>query len=355
MCTAGKITIDTADEADALYIMTLPQTNDRTYRLEADQSPSCFEFPYPGLSLELEWPDGGSIRSTLPPWTEDQAAYFFSSDAVSPETPLPSECLNGSNLGGSVLDDMLHFMEPNPAECGDMWWKAWDELVEVGFEHDGTANDDTAQARPLSPGSPYIPSLVGADLVKGYLPAQDDPEDSDSVETSLPREQRAWSPPDPAVPMPMEEAASELPEAGLSRTPCRDRRARPTDSPGTCKRARGCPDGSRQHKLPVRLVKVVVSNITPVAQHFRWKRRRTLWCEDNGQETWSREDLSIYVLAGLPFLSLVVQPGGYGYAVTLVWDEKSERFSGYNAMNGKWVRITCEEMVRMLENPEVGV
>ncbi|KAK6857636.1 hypothetical protein PG995_006463 [Apiospora arundinis] len=72
------------------------------------------------------------------------------------------------------------------AECGDKWCEAWEELVKGGVEHDGTANDDTVQAPSLSPASPYIPSLDGADLVKGYLPAQNDPEDSVSVEASLP-------------------------------------------------------------------------------------------------------------------------------------------------------------------------
>ncbi|KAK7937569.1 uncharacterized protein PG986_014437 [Apiospora aurea] len=330
--------------------MTLPQTNDQAYRLEAGQYASCFDFSYPGLSLELEWLDCGSINSTLLPWTEDQAADFSYSEAVSPKTPLPSECLDGSNFGGSILGEILHILEQHPAECGDKWRKVWDELVKVGCEHDGTANDGTAQARSLSPASPYSPS-GGAGPVKSHLPAQDGPEDSAAPEASLPREQRAWSPADPAVPMPMEEAASELPEAGLSRIPCRKRKTKQTDSLRPCKRAKGCPAGSRQR---VRLVEVI-SRIKPEDQHVHWDRRRVLWCEKDGQETWSREDLSTYVLAGLPFLSVVVRPGGYGYPVTLMWNEKSERFSGYNAMTRKWVRITCEEMAGMLENPAVGV
>ena len=61
------------------------------------------------------------------------------------------------------------------------------------------------------------------------------------------------------------------------------------------------------------------------------------------------------MLAGLPFLSLIVRPGGYGFPVPLVWDEKTQRFSGYNAMDRKWVRITCGEMAEMLEDPNVGV
>ena len=61
------------------------------------------------------------------------------------------------------------------------------------------------------------------------------------------------------------------------------------------------------------------------------------------------------VLAGLPFLSLIARPSGYGLPVPLVWDEESQRFSGYNAMDRKWVRITWDEMARMLEDPNVGV
>ncbi|KAK6860861.1 hypothetical protein PG995_004497 [Apiospora arundinis] len=186
MCTAENITTNTADKAYALPTMTWPQTNDQAYRLEADQNSSCFDFPYLGLSLGLERLDGGSTRSTLSPWTEDQAADFPFDRAVSPKTLLPSECLNGSNLGIAILDDMLYFLGKNPAECGDKWCEAWEELVKGGVEHDGTSNDDTVQARSLSPASPSIPSLDGADLVKGYLPAQNDPEDSVSVEASLP-------------------------------------------------------------------------------------------------------------------------------------------------------------------------
>ncbi|KAK6860947.1 hypothetical protein PG995_004583 [Apiospora arundinis] len=186
MCTAENITTNTADKAYALPTMTWPQTNDQAYRLEADQNPSCFDFPYLGLSLGLERLDGGSTRSTLSPWTEDQAADFPFDRAVSPKTLLPSECLNGNNLGIAILDDMLYFLGKNPAECGDKWCEAWEELVKGGVEHDGTSNDDTVQARSLSPASPSIPSWDGVDLVKGYLPAQNDPEDSVSVGATLP-------------------------------------------------------------------------------------------------------------------------------------------------------------------------
>ncbi|KAK6858734.1 hypothetical protein PG995_005298 [Apiospora arundinis] len=158
-----------------------------------------------------------------------------------------------------------------------------------------------------------------------------------------------WSHPDPAISMPMEEDISQVAKEEILRTPCRKRKARQADESRPCKRARGRPADPTW-----RLVEVV-SRITPVAQHLCWKRRCALWDDVLGQEAWSSVDLSPYVLAGLPFLSLVVRPGGYGFPVPLVWDEKMQSFSGYNAMNQKWVRITCGEMARMLKDPNVGV
>ena len=202
-------------------------------------------------------------------------------------------------------------------------------VKEVGLGHDETMNDNTVQACSLIPEPPYGPSLGGAGQVKGYLAAQDDPENSVPLEASLPREHRVWSRPDPVAPMQMEEAALELPEAGLSRTPCRKRKAGQTGSPSPCKRPRG---RSTRHKVSVRLVEVV-SKITPDDQHFCWDRRRALWCGHLGQETWGSEDLSTYVLAGMPFLSLIMRPGGYGFPVPLVWDGKAQRFSHESKMD----------------------
>ncbi|KAK8013639.1 hypothetical protein PG991_009232 [Apiospora marii] len=336
MCTSENITINSAHEAHGLPIMTLPQTNDQAHQLEADYHSFCFDFSYHGLSLELEQLGSEGIMSILPPWTEDQTAGFFFSKPVAPITPLPLECLDGNNLEGSILDDMLYFLEQNPAECGDKWGMAWDELFKAGLGHDETTIGDTVQAHSLSSARSRGQSLGGVGHVNGFRPAQDDPEDSVSLEASPPQEHRAWSRPDPAVSMSMEEAASEVPAAELSRNPCGKRKARQIDNPRPFKRARGHSAGSTRHKVSVRLVEVVF-RITPVAQHFCWKRRCALWDDGLGQESWTSEDLSCYVLAGLPFLSLVVRPSGYGFPVPLAWDEESHRFSGYNAMNRKWL------------------
>ncbi|KAK6858659.1 hypothetical protein PG995_005223 [Apiospora arundinis] len=349
MCTSENITINSAHEAHGLPIMTLPQTNDQAHQLEADYHSFCFDFSYHGLSLELEQLGSEGIMSILPPWTEDQTAGFFFSKPVVPITPLPLECLDGNNLEGAILDDMLYFLEQNPAEYDDKWWRAWDELLEVGLGHDGTTNDDAAQTRSLSSERSRSQSLGGVGQVNGSVLVQDDLEDSIPPAASLPLEHYGWSHPDPAISMSMEEDVSQLAQAEISGTPCRKRKARKADESRPCKRARGRPAGSTW-----RLVEVV-SRITPVAQRFFWKRRGALWDDVLGQESWSSEDLSPYVLAGLPFLSLVVRPGGYGFPVPLVWDEKMQSFSGYNAMNRKWVRITCDEMARMLEDPNVGV
>ena len=57
---------------------------------------------------------------------------------------------------------------------------------------------------------------------------------------------------------------------------------------------------------------------------------------DRGQKSRdNREDLLGYCLAGLPFLSLIVRPCGDGFLISLVWDEKTQRFSGYDDINGK--------------------
>jgi len=349
MCTAENVSIDTVHEAHDLPIMALPRTNDPAHQLEEDYYSSCFDFSYHGLSLELERIGSEGILSILPPWTEDQAADFFSSKAIAPITPLSSECLDGSNFEDPILDDMLCFLEQNPAECDDKWRGAWDELLEVGLGHDGTTNDDAAQARSLSSPRSRSQSLGGVGQVNGSLPAQDDLEDPISPAASLPLEHYPWSHPDPIISMSMEADVSQVAEAEISGTPCRKRKARQADESVPCKRARGRPAGSTW-----RLVEVV-SRITPVAQHFCWKRRCALWDDGLGQESWSSEDLSPYMLEGLPFRSLVVRPGGYGFPVPLVWDEKTQRFSGYNAMNRKWVRITYGAMDRMLEDPNVGV
>ncbi|KAK8869125.1 hypothetical protein PGQ11_007800 [Apiospora arundinis] len=87
MCTAENISIDTVQEAHDLPIMALPRTNDPAHQLEEDYHSSCFDFSYHGLSLELERLGSEGILSILPLWTEDQAAYLFSSKAVAPITP----------------------------------------------------------------------------------------------------------------------------------------------------------------------------------------------------------------------------------------------------------------------------
>ncbi|KAK6857632.1 hypothetical protein PG995_006459 [Apiospora arundinis] len=199
-----------------------------------------------------------------------------------------------------------------------------------GLGHDGTTNDDAAQARSLSSARSRSQSLGGVSQVNGSVLVQDDLEDSIPPAASLPLEHYGWSHPDPAISMSIEEDISQVAEAEILGTTCRKRKARQADESRPCKRARGRPAGSTW-----RLVEVV-SRITPVAQHFCWKRRCALWDDVLGQESWSSEDLSPYVLAGLPFLSLVVRPGGYGFPVPLVWDEKMQSFSGYNAMNQKW-------------------
>ncbi|KAK6858960.1 hypothetical protein PG995_004813 [Apiospora arundinis] len=349
MCTAENISIDTIQEAHDLPIMALLRTNDPAHQLEEEDYSSCFDFSYHGLSLELERLGSEDILSILPQWTEDQAADFFFSKAVAPITPLSSESLDGRNFENPILDDMLCFLEQNPVAYDDKWQRAWDELLEVELGHDGTTNDDAAQTRSLSYARSRSQPLGGVGQVNGSVLVQDDLEDSIPPAASLPLEHYAWSHPDPAISMSMEEDISQVAEAEILGTPCRKRKARQADESRPCKRARGRPAGSTW-----RLVEVV-SRITPVAQHFCWKRRCALWDDVLGQESWSSEDLSPYVLAGLPFLSLVVRPGGYGFPVPLVWDEKTQRFSGYNAMNQKWVRITCGEMARMLEDPSVGV
>ncbi|KAK6854868.1 hypothetical protein PG995_009056 [Apiospora arundinis] len=178
MCTAENISIDTIQEAHDLPIMALPRTNDPAHQLEEDYYSSCFDFSYHGLSIELERLGSEDILSILSPWTEDQAAYFFSSKAVAPITPLSSECLDGRNFENPILDDMLCFLEQNPAEYDDKWRRAWDELLEVGLGHDGTTNDDAAQARSLSSARSRSQSFGGIGQVNGSVPAQDDLEDS---------------------------------------------------------------------------------------------------------------------------------------------------------------------------------
>ncbi|KAK7937515.1 uncharacterized protein PG986_014383 [Apiospora aurea] len=178
MCTAENIPIETVHETHDLPIMALPRTNDPAHQLEEDYYSSRFEFSYHGLSLELERLGREGILSILPPWTEDQAAYFFSSTAVAPITPLSSECFDGRNFENPILDDMLCFLEQIPAEYDDKWRRAWDELLEVGLEHDGTTKYDAAQTRSLSSARSRSQSLGGVGQVNGSVPAQDDLEDS---------------------------------------------------------------------------------------------------------------------------------------------------------------------------------
>ncbi|KAK6857503.1 hypothetical protein PG995_006330 [Apiospora arundinis] len=163
MCTAENISIDTIQEAHDLPIMALLRINDPAHQLEEDYYSSCFDFSYHGLSLELE-----RLGSSI----------LFSSKAVAPITPLSSECFDGRNFENPILDDMLCFLEQNPAEYDDKWRRAWDELLEVGLGHDGTTNDDAAQARSLSSARSRSQSLGGIGQVNGSVPAQDDLEDS---------------------------------------------------------------------------------------------------------------------------------------------------------------------------------
>jgi len=220
MCTAENISIDTVHEAHGLPIMTLPRTNDPAHQLEEDYYSSCFDFSYHGLSLELERLGSEGILSILPPWTEDQAADLFSSKAIARITPLSSQCLDRSNFKDPpILDDMLCFLEQNPAECDDKWRGAWDELLEVGLGHDGTTNDDAAQARSLSSPRSRSQSLGGVGQVNGSLPAQDDLEDPISPAASLPLEHYPWSHPDPIISMSMEADVSQVADAEIPGNP----------------------------------------------------------------------------------------------------------------------------------------
>ena len=89
-------------------------------------------------------------------------------------------------------------------------------------------------------------------------------------------------------------------------------------------------------------------------QRIRWCGRKALWTGASG-DSWDGEDFGCYVLAGLPYLSLVVRPGGDGFPIDMFWDEHTRTFSGFDHMSGKALEIATDQIVEMLENPGIGV
>ncbi|KAK7937434.1 uncharacterized protein PG986_014302 [Apiospora aurea] len=255
---------------------------------------------------------GGNGRVWLP--LDKSTAVDLSS------LPTLEEC----SMELSALDDVLAFIDSNPDLLDKALW--FDSATIPSGELNSIT--DSSYSTPDTGGAAPIPNA-----------------------STSPKSQ-AESTLDPATPV--TEYKALPPVFGAVTFPlCQKRKAGQSDDVIQEKRVKRWHCRKSWHGIYVRLDSAVL-DLGHGKQHIRWCRRKGLWTGAPG-DSWDGEDFGCYVLAGLPCLSLAVRPAGEGFPVQIFWDEHTRTFSGFDYMSGKALEIATDQIVEMLENPDIGV